>query len=255
MKGVNRRIPRNQWKVALLEVIGSQGEDLLPKGEIISRTAAKVGYAASPINAMALAAYGELEHEGKIKEFRPEGRGNAKMCRLVGDGEHGAKSAVPLVLLPIPDAILARAELSGASRREEEAVHDQGATAPEGSADSSVTELPRVADLARLCTELLTFFEKTGEGLIDMARTGKTLIEGLEYIRVDNADTPLERKVDRLSEQIAALSELLGVQRREFEARQAGVLLMLEAEARRRRENGAHGNSNEAAVPMSRRNG
>jgi len=30
---------------------------------------------------------------------------------------------------------------------------------------------------------------------------------------------------------------------------------MLEAEARRRRENGAHGNSNEAAVSMSRRNG
>lgn len=239
MKGVKLNVPRNQWKAALSEVIASQGEEFLPKREIISRTAAKVGYAASAINPMALAAYKELEHEGKVEEFHPEGRGNTKACRLVVDGKRDTEDTIV--------SLFARA--SDTSSDEEEVVDNQDfVPGARETRENIAEESPPAADMARLCAELFAFFEKTGEGLIDMARAGKTLIEDFGRAKASASPpsrrhqepgTALESKVDRLSEQIAALSELLGVQKREFEARQAGILSMLEEEARRR-GNGAH---------------
>ncbi|MBI2053527.1 MAG: hypothetical protein HYT41_02155 [Candidatus Sungbacteria bacterium] len=196
MRGLKKtRGTRVQWKDALLEVVASQGEESLRKGEIISRTAVMMGYTPSHMNSMALAAFLELEHEGKIEEFHLEGSGTIKRCRLAESKDQDAK----------------RAEFS--------------ASAPESSADSIVGEDVSAQDRS----DFRAFFAQTS------AR--------------------LERKIDHLSQQVAVLSELLNAQKHEFEARQAGVLSMLEEEARRRRENGAHGNSNEAVVPMSRRNG
>ncbi|MBI3631104.1 MAG: hypothetical protein HY221_02095, partial [Candidatus Sungbacteria bacterium] len=75
-------INRDQWKQALLKVIGSQTETLLNKGDIITNAAALVGYTPSPANAMARAALLELENERKVERVRG-GHDSAKRYRLV----------------------------------------------------------------------------------------------------------------------------------------------------------------------------
>lgn len=251
MKGVKLNVTREQWKRVLVDVIASQGEGFLPKGEIMSRTAVKVGYAEfSAPPPMAFAALIELQREGRVEEFHPEGRGPIKGYRLTENGKPGAEDAIVSLFARAPNTSSVSHAFPDLPADEAETADDYNSVSvPEEAREDSAPESFGAADLARLCTELFAFFEKTGEGLIDMARMGKALIGDLGRAKAESAsplsrhreepNAALEGKVDRLTGQIAALSELFGVQKREFENRQAGLLSMLEEEARRR-GNGTH---------------